>query len=268
MVVDSDKSVQVVKKLKLIGTPMKIFRKTAFLQGMFSSNLEATKFIGAKIKTVSGIRGQIKKPLTNSSQPNGSVRASFEDKILMSDVIFLRSWFAVDVPKFYTPITNLLMSLFDANNKFTGLKRLGELKKENAIAINPNENSLYKPVVRDEKVFAPLKIRDKIEEQLPFRFKNKDSAKMLDTVAKQRVAIIRQPHEEKVSSMVKMFKKVYENRMKKKQETHVKHIQKHKKDEEKIQLKRLQKSKVLKKQVYRRLGKQERRKNNNSSRDD
>jgi ribosome biogenesis protein BMS1 len=259
--------VQIVKKLKLIGTPIKIFRKTAFLHGMFSSNLEATKFIGAKIKTVSGIRGQIKKPLTTSSQPNGSVRASFEDKILMSDVIFLRSWFAVDVPKFYTPIANLLASLFDADNKWTGLKRLGELKRDNSIAVMPNENSLYKKVVREERVFAPLKVREKIEQQLPFRFKSKDAAKTLDAVAKQRVAIIRQPHEEKVASVVKMFKQVFESRMKKKQELHAKHIQKHKKDVEKIDLKRLQKSKVLKKQVYRRLGKQERRKNN-SSRDE
>ena len=35
-----DKTVDVVKKLKLTGTPYKIFKNTAFLKGMFSSILE------------------------------------------------------------------------------------------------------------------------------------------------------------------------------------------------------------------------------------
>lgn len=48
------------KKLKLIGEPTKIFKKTALIKNMFNSNLEVQKFIGAKIKTVSGIRGLIK----------------------------------------------------------------------------------------------------------------------------------------------------------------------------------------------------------------
>lgn len=40
--------------------------------------------------------------------PDGSFRASFEDKPLMSDTVFLRAWVAVDLPRFYNPVTNLL----------------------------------------------------------------------------------------------------------------------------------------------------------------
>jgi ribosome biogenesis protein BMS1 len=41
-----------MKKLKLIGTPFKIYKKAAFIQGMINSTLEVAKFEGAKIKTV------------------------------------------------------------------------------------------------------------------------------------------------------------------------------------------------------------------------
>jgi ribosome biogenesis protein BMS1 len=81
IILELDHSFQVVKKLKLIGTPEKIFKHTAIIKGMFNSELEVAKFEGASIQTVSGIRGSVKKA---QSGGNGSFRASFEDKILKS----------------------------------------------------------------------------------------------------------------------------------------------------------------------------------------
>ena len=106
VVLDLNKSVDVVKKLKLTGEPLKIFRKTAFVKGMFNSALEVSRFEGAAIRTVSGIRGQIKRAL---KEPEGAFRATFEDKILTSDIVFVRTWFKIDVPQFYNPLTNLLL---------------------------------------------------------------------------------------------------------------------------------------------------------------
>lgn len=138
-VTEVDKSAQIMKKLKLVGAPYKIYKKSAFIKGMFTSNLEVAKFEGAKIKTVSGIRGQIKKA---NQTPEGAFRATFEDKILLSDIVFCRTWFKVDVPRFYAPITSLLLAP-EKKAQWQGMKTVGQLKRERNIRNEANLDSMY-----------------------------------------------------------------------------------------------------------------------------
>lgn len=138
-VTEIDKSTQIMKKLKLVGAPFKIYKKSAFIKGMFTSGLEVAKFEGAKIKTVSGIRGQIKKA---HNKPEGAFRATFEDKILLSDIVFCRTWFRVDVPKYYAPITTLLLPP-EEKCHWQGMKTVGQLKREKSIRNEANVDSMY-----------------------------------------------------------------------------------------------------------------------------
>lgn len=48
------------------------------------------------------------------------------------DIVFVRTWFRVDVPEFYTPVTSLLLPP-DAKNTWMGMKTLGQIKRERNI---------------------------------------------------------------------------------------------------------------------------------------
>jgi ribosome biogenesis protein BMS1 len=168
-----NESFEVVKKLKLVGTPSKIYRNTAFISGMFNSDLEVSRFEGAKIRTVSGVRGQVKKAL-REGQP-GSFRATFEDKILMSDIVFCRTWMPVEIKKYYNPVTTLLVK--EGSEGWRGMKPKAQLQIETETPIEVKSDSIYKPITRPEKKFNKLYISKRLEESLPYASKQKNEEK-------------------------------------------------------------------------------------------
>lgn len=251
-----NKSTQIVKKLKLVGTPLKIYKKTAFIKDMFTSTLEVAKFEGARIKTVSGIRGQIKKAL---NKPEGAFRATFEDKILMSDIIFCRTWFKVDVTRFYAPIVNLLLPT-GGKNAWQGMKTKGQLKRERSIKNDAKSDSMYTEVQRKPKVFKPLVIPKALQKGLPYKFKPKEKSTTLsgkDNKEKfrNRIAVVRSPYEQKVSSVMKMIKTNFENKKEVQKEQTAQRLKTHKKQLEEEEWRKIKRQKELKKKICRHLSK-------------
>ncbi|XP_030765681.1 ribosome biogenesis protein BMS1 homolog [Sitophilus oryzae] len=243
-----DKSTQIMKKLKLIGYPLKIYKKTAFIKGMFNSALEVAKFEGARIKTVSGIRGQIKKAI---NKPEGCFRATFEDKIQLSDVVFCRTWYKVDVPEFYNPVTTLLLPP-DMKNRWKGFRTTGEIKREKNIQNTPNTDHLYLPVVREEKPFKPLIIPAKLQKALPYRDKPKHDVKNMEKKKGiERVAVIREPHEQKISSMMKMIKASYQHKQERLKKETKERLEKHREEVSNQEKSKDRKIKQKKKEVMR-----------------
>lgn len=157
-VMSVDESSEIVKKLKLTGTPYKIFKNTAFIKDMFNTSLEIAKFEGASIKTVSGIRGQIKRAL---SKPEGHFRATFEDKILLSDIVFLRAWYPIKPHRFYNPVTNLV--------GWQRARLTGEIRAEESLPTPQNRNSAYRKIERADRHFNPLRVPRKLAADLPYK---------------------------------------------------------------------------------------------------
>ena len=164
VVLNVDETTEIVKKLKLTGHPYKIFRNTAFIKDMFNSAIEIAKFEGASIKTVSGIRGQIKRAL---SKPEGHFRATFEDKILMSDIVFLRAWYPVKPHRFYNPVTNLLDVAQDG--EWQGMRLTGQVRAAVGQATPQQRDSRYNKIERPTRHFNPLRVPRQLATNLPFK---------------------------------------------------------------------------------------------------
>ncbi|KAL4099285.1 hypothetical protein PRIC1_007125 [Phytophthora ramorum] len=201
VVLELDHKFNVVKKLKLIGTPSKIHKNTAFIKGMFNTELEVAKFEGASVRTVSGVRGRIKKALRGEK---GDFRATFEDKILKSDLVFCRTWVPVEPKQLYNPVTSLLTNVKGSSKKSAlGLmKTTYELRKEQKLAVPVNPDSLYKPIMRTERQFSALKVPKKLQANLPFASKPKEDKKKAGKGYLTKRAVVLEPEEKKKYSFM------------------------------------------------------------------
>uniref|UniRef100_K4A518 Bms1-type G domain-containing protein n=1 Tax=Setaria italica TaxID=4555 RepID=K4A518_SETIT len=213
---------RIVKKIKLTGTPCKIFKKTALIKGMFTSDLEVARFEGAAIRTVSGIRGQVKKAAKiepgdvlkrKGENTEGIARCTFEDRILMSDIVFLRAWVNVEVPTYCNLVTTALQP---RKETWQGMRTTAELRRAHNIPIPHNKDSVYKPIERKPRKFNPVEIPAKLQQLLPFKSKPKDRPKQKQPTVEKRVPIILEPSARKTQEAIRQLMLLKQEKAKKK----------------------------------------------------
>jgi ribosome biogenesis protein BMS1 len=190
-VLESAPDFEIKKKLKLVGEPYKIFKNTAFIKNMFTSDLEVSKYQHVKIQTVSGIRGEVKKPEGN----RGCLRATFEDRILMSDLVICKCWINVEPKKFYHPVVDVA--------EWRPARLIGELRAAKGVPIPDNKDSHYgAQFVRPERKFNPLKVPKLLQQALPFSSKLKTQAKKSKNALRKKTAIVSSEREKEVNSLL------------------------------------------------------------------
>ncbi|WFD34109.1 Glycoside hydrolase 2 (Mannanase, beta-galactosidase) [Malassezia cuniculi] len=243
---------RIVKKLKLTGTPAKVFKNTAFIKDMFSSALEVAKFEGAQLKTVSGIRGQVKKALAS---PPGQFRAAFEDKILMSDIVFLRAWYSILPRRFYNPVLSLLQPSGDGDRTWKGMRLTGTVRREENIKTPLRVNSTYKPVERPEaRKFNPLRVPKSVQAALPYASKPVVMRPQRRTTYLQKRAVLMDHDEREAMSLLQQMQAVQHAKQAKRQQKKQEKLAEHAKKLAKTAEGQAEKRRARLKEVYRAQG--------------
>lgn len=237
-ILELDQNVEIVKKLKLVGYPAEIHRNTAFIRDMFTSALEVAKFEGAAIRTVSGIRGQVKKALNS---PAGTFRASFEDKILMSDIVFLRTWYPVKPRTFYSPVTSLLQS-----GPWQGMKLNSELRNAAQVAVPVQKDSHYRPIEREERRFNPLKVPKSLAKALPFSSAPKEvkAPRPGSYLSDRAKSVVLEASERRALTLLQQISTINRDKLVRKKEKQVRNLAAYKKKraaEEEVEKEKMQK---------------------------
>lgn len=259
VVLDVDENTEIVKKLKLTGYPYKIFRNTAFIKDMFSTSLEIAKFEGASIRTVSGIRGQIKRAL---SKPEGHFRATFEDKILMSDIVFLRAWYPIKPQRFYNPVTNLLEAPnLDAQNGngWKSMRLTGAIRRDEGLPTPMQKDSAYRPIERAARHFNPLRVPRQLAADLPFKSQIVQMRPRKHASYLQKRAVVLGGEEKKARDLMQKIMSLRKEKMEKRKASKEEKRQVHRKKVAENEEKKREREKRERDEYWRREGKKRKR---------
>ena len=252
VVLEMNKSSEIVKKLKLTGTPYKIFKNTSFIRGMFTSALECAKFEGAALRSVSGVRGQLKKALRS---PEGGFRATFEDRLLMSDIVCMRTWYPVGVPQYCNHVTSLLER---DKASWSGMRTVGQIRYETGTKPPVKRDSLYRPIEREQRRFNPVRVPSALQKQLPFKSKPKNRERRLERSVQSKRAVVLEPGEKRALSLLQQLATLHRDKERRRRERGREAQGKRAAEQAREDAKRDKKTRELRKEFYRERGRADR----------
>ncbi|KAJ3734936.1 GTP binding protein [Lentinula guzmanii] len=243
--------------------------------GMFSSALEVAKFEGASVWTKAVSAGGLGGDGKRKGGKGGDVafRAAFEDKLLMSDIVFLRAWYSVQPRKFYAPVTSLLLpsqaqnsppdvdeTPFQTKQTWTGMRLTGTVRRSLGIETALNVNSTYRHKLEIEQQrmekkgkFAPLVIPKSLQKQLPYKSKPKlmlkqggsgNDGKRKQNYLRKR-AVVLEPEEKRAVALLQQIRALRKDQVQRRKE---------KKEAGKDEERKTEKERERKKEVMRNVG--------------
>jgi len=138
--------------------------------------------------------------------------------VTVPDVVFLRAWYSVEPPEFYNPVTSLLVA---DKSSWSGMRRTGQIRRDEGINTPLDINSVYRPVDRIERRFNPLKIPRKLQEELPYASKPKMMKARSKSTYMQRRAVILEPEEKNAIALLQQVRALRNERLAKRREKRV-----------------------------------------------
>lgn len=212
--------------------------------------------VGAKVQTVSGIRGIIKKNLALTSKcPPGTVRVSFEDKIRYSDIVFCRCWAAVEPPKFCQTVTDLLLPQEGPDGErrqWQGLRTMGQLRQDLGLAVPQRPDSAYRDVHRPLRAEAPFVIPPRLQSRLPFKDKPKRAAPTAPNAARE----VPEAGEQRREELLKMLDAVATDAAQRRRKSNLARGRKYKREADEL---RQQRQVLLKRAAKRRMAEKDKK---------
>lgn len=199
-------------------------------------------------------------PTSHVQNPLGAFRATFEDKVLLSDIVFLRAWYPIQPRKYYNPVTNMLLPTAQ-KTAWEGMRLTRDVRKEKNLPIPQKGDSKYRVVEErpEQRKFNPLRVPRGLQKDLPFAVKPKEMKKRSSNkqLYEHRRAVVLEPEEKRIYTMMQQINTLRHEKEHKKKVKDAERRKVYEKKLERTESARAAKAKESKKEFYRKMGREE-----------